>query len=169
MEQHANIYRLDQADVSISRDICTLFQRAYGIEAQIVGADDFPPLKRTPEDIQLSNATFTGLFDSATLAAVTETRADENCLFVDSFVVDPQFFRKGFGSQLLQFILEASQCDTAFVETAAANEPAICFYKRFGFTEIDRWQSVAGLPLVKLGVNLCFSPVIQSVRPEVDC
>jgi len=156
-----NICRLDHGKASISRDIWAIFQRAYLIEAQIVGAEDFPPLNRTPEEIQFAKSAFTGLLDCTTLAAVAETQTDDNCLYVDSFVVDPKSFRKGFGSRLLRFILDESDCDTAFVETAAENEPAVIFYKRFGFSEIDRWQSQAGLQLVKFGMNLHFSQSMQ--------
>jgi len=162
---HDNIHRLDQADASISQDIWALFQRAYRIEAEIIGVEDFPPLNRTLENIQITKSTFTGLFAGATLTAVSETQTDDNCLSIDGFVVDPQFFRKGFGSQLLQTILDESHCNVAFVETAAANEPAVRFYRRFDFREIDRWKTAEGTQLVKLGANLCFNRSMQSDQP----
>lgn len=154
MARHDNIRRLDQIDADIAQNIWVLFQRAYRIEAEILGVEDFPPLDRTLEDIRLARSDFTGLFENKVLAAVSETQTDGSCLSIDGFVVDPNFFRKGFGSQLLGHILGHYHCDSALVETAAANEPAILFYRRFGFTEIDSWETVDGMRLVKLGANL---------------
>lgn len=162
---HNNIRRLDQGNVGNSRSIWELFQRAYRVEADIVGVEDFPPLCRTLENIQITRSTFTGLFERDTLAAVSETRLVGNCLAIDGFVVDPQFFRKGFGSQLFRFILDETRSDTALVETAAANEPAIRFYKTFGFIETDRWETDEGLQLVKLGVDLRFNQSLQVEKP----
>jgi len=141
---------LDQASPCISQDIWALFQRAYRIEAEIIGVENFPPLNRTLENIRSTESAFTGFFEGTTLTAISETQINGNSLSIDGLVVDPQFFRQGFGSQLLQFILNESHCDIALVETAAANKPAVCFYKRFGFKEIDRWETVEGIPLVKL-------------------
>lgn len=162
MARHDNIRRLDQLDADIAREIWALFQGAYRIEAEIVGVEDFPPLDRTLEDIRLAESDFTGLFQNNALAAVSETQIAGSCLSIDGFVVDPKSFRKGFGSQLLGYILGDCHCDSALVETAAANEPAILFYRRFGFTEIDRRETADGMQLVKLGANLRSK---QSMQP----
>ncbi len=154
MASHEKIRRLDQSDLSVSQDILGLFHRAYQIEAEIICVEDFPPLNRTLENIRVTNSVFTGLFENAILTAVSETQIEGNILFIDGFVVDPQFFRKGFGSQLLRFILDECHCETAFVETAAANKPAVRFYKRFGFTKTDSWEAAEGMQLVKLGAHL---------------
>lgn len=169
MANQRKILPLDQADSDIARDIWALFQRAYRIEAEIVGVEDFPPLNRTFEEIQNAESTFSGFFKGSDLTAVAETRIDRKRLSIDGFVVDPKFFRKGFGSGLLRYILEDSNCDTAIVETAAANEPAIRLYKMFGFTEIDRWETADGMELVKLGANLHFNQSIQSDQPSAGC
>ena len=154
MAHPETIGRLNQANVSVSRDIWALFQRAYRIEAKIVGVENFPPLSRTTEDIRTTKSTFTGLFEGSALKAVAQTQITRNCLSIDGFVVDPGCFRTGSGSRLLQYVLDDSHCDTAYVETAAANEPALRFYGKFGFMEMDRWEVAEGMQLVKLGVNL---------------
>lgn len=163
-----NIHRLDQTHDSVSREIWALFQRAYRVEANIIGVDDFPPLNRTVENIRITTSVFTGLFENAALAAVSETQTDGNSLFIDGFVVEPKFFRQGIGSQLFQFVLDEFHCETAFVETAAENEPAVFFYKRFGFMEIDRWETADGMQLVRLGANLRFNQSMQSDQPMAD-
>lgn len=150
MAEHDNIRRLDHADPGISRDIWALLRRAYRIEAEILGAGRFPPLGRTVEEIRTANSEFTGLFVDDGLAAVAETRMDGGCLSIDSFVVEPKYFRRGLGSELLGYVLGATRCNATRVETGSANESAIRFYESFGFSETDRWETGSGMTLVRL-------------------
>ncbi len=154
MGLRCNIRLLDQASALIAHDIWALFQRAYQTEAALVGTPEFPPLNRSIENIRSTEALFYGLFENGTLIAVSETQTDGECLAIDSFIVDPQFFRKGFGSCLLRFILDESGCDSAAVATGTKNEPAIRFYRKFGFNEIDRWEAAEGMQIVKLSAKL---------------
>ena len=154
MPRRKHICRLNQADASVSRAIWTLYQSAYQSEAELLGVEDFAPLNRSCEEIQTTPSAFNGFFEIDSLAAVSEAHTDGTCLSIDGFAVYPRFYRKGIGSELLRYILDESSCRSAVVETAAANEPAICFYARFGFTEIDRWETAEGIQLVRLGANL---------------
>jgi ribosomal protein S18 acetylase RimI-like enzyme len=160
-----DIRKLNHTNRGIARGIWALYQRAYQTEADIVGVADFPPLRRTVETIRRAKSSIFGYFENGTLTAISETQTDDEVLFIDGFVVDPQFFRKGHGSRLLRFVLDESRCDRAVTETAAANQPALLFYEKFGFTETDRWNSVEGIQIVTLGVNLRIN---QSMAPTAE-
>ncbi len=66
-----------------------------------------------------------------------------------SFVVDPEHFRKGVASSLLDHVLTKRDWTKAVVETGADNLPAIRLYEKFGFKEEKRWQ-IAELSVWKL-------------------
>ena len=115
---------------------------------------DFPSLGRTVGNIQESRTIFVGLFEKDTLVAIAEI--DTNCqgLAINSFFVDPAYFRNGYGGQLLHHILNETDCNTAVVETAAANLPALSLYSKYGFTRKDHWETSEGIPRVELCLNL---------------
>jgi ribosomal protein S18 acetylase RimI-like enzyme len=141
---------LDHHSEAVAIEIYDVFQLSYQVEANIVGVEDFPPLRRSESDIQLSRSQFLGLWITADLAALVEYRLSEDHLSIDSLVVHPQYFRRGFASQLLQWLLDNIQCQTADVETAAANDPAIALYEKLGFAESNRWTSQDGIEKTQL-------------------
>ena len=52
--------------------------------------------------------------------------------------VDPRYYRKGIGSELLRFIMPYAGKD-AWLLTAKSNVPAISLYKSFGFSIVDEF------------------------------
>ncbi len=141
---------LDHYSESVAIQIHDVFQLSYKIEARLVGVDDFPPLRREVSLIQSSSSQFFGQRIEGDLAAVIEFTKSERDLSIDSLVVHPQYFRRGLASQLLRSLLAKIPWQNAFVDTAAANNPAIELYRKFGFSESERWKTAEGIEKVRL-------------------
>jgi len=154
VRQQQHIKLLQQTDMAIANIIHVVFQRSYQIEADLIGVTDFPPLKRTPQDIAGSGGHFYGLWRENELAAAAEVEFIEDGLELCSLVVDPAYFRQGIAGQLLGYILRAFDCKFALVETAAANQPAIRLYQKYGFTEVKRWVPWHGILKVQMRAEL---------------
>jgi ribosomal protein S18 acetylase RimI-like enzyme len=100
-----------------------------------------------------TDALFFGCREDGILAAATEITERDSELSINSLGVDPLYFRKGYASRLLSFVLDSFVWETAVVETAAANGPAIGLYAKFGFVEATRWQTADGISMVLLRTN----------------
>ncbi len=112
--------------------------------------ENFPPLKRSISNIQESKTQFWGYFKATEMAAVVEFELDNNLLDIHSFVVLPKYFRQGIASKLIKHLLNSLKWDSAVVETAKANNPAIFLYKKHGFTEDEVWTTNDGIEKIKL-------------------
>ena len=100
------IVKLQNADLAIAAKIRSVFQVSYAIEAEILKAVDFPPLKRNLESFLNSPNTFYGYFINHELAGVVEIDQTNNKIHIQSLVVDPRFFRQGIASKLIDFVFE---------------------------------------------------------------
>ena len=141
---------LEHNSKGVATQIYDVFQLSYKVEAGLVGVDNFPPLRRSASFIQSSSSQFFGQRIGSDLAAVIEFTSEGENLSIDSLVVHPQYFRRGLASQLLQSLLEKRSWQHAFVETAAANDPALELYQKFGFAESKRWETSDGIKKVRL-------------------
>jgi len=141
---------LDHHSEGVANQIYDVFQLSYRIEAGLVGSSDFPPLRREASHIRSSDSQFLGDWIGVDLASVVEFSQSGDNLSIDSLVVHPQFFRRGLASQLLQSLLARERWESAKVETAAANSPALDLYEKFGFTESSRWLTADGIEKVGL-------------------
>ena len=126
---------------AVAKQIYTVFQNSYKIEAKLIGTQNFPPLFRRVQDIEHANSQFYGYFEDNSLAAVVEIVINGNQLEIDSFTVDPKYFRKGIANKLLHFVLSEIDYSKAVVETAVVNMPAINLYKKHGFVEVAMDES----------------------------
>jgi predicted GNAT family acetyltransferase len=84
-----------------------IFQRSYPFEGRLLGVTDkdFPPLQRSIVDIRRSQTSFYGFFQESLLAGVMELTLSDVVL-INSFVVDPNYFKKGIGSKMMQFVFK---------------------------------------------------------------
>ena len=64
------IKRLQNNDIEISNKIRAVFQVSYKVEAKLLKATDFPPLKRPLEDYVISKNTFFGYLKDKELVGV---------------------------------------------------------------------------------------------------
>jgi GNAT superfamily N-acetyltransferase len=144
---------LDHRSHVTANRIYDLFQCSYQVEAELIGATGFPPLERSAWEVQTARSCFLGQWIGADLAAVLEYSCDETHLSIDSLVVHPHYFRRGIASRILRSVLEQADWQTADVETAAGNAPAIALYEKFGFYPARLWTSEDGIEKVQLLYN----------------
>ncbi|MDO6709037.1 GNAT family N-acetyltransferase [Photobacterium sp. 1_MG-2023] len=147
------ITKLNNSNEEVATQIFTVFQNSYKIEAQLIGTLDFPPLLRSAKDIEDSKTQFYGFIEDNCLAGVIEVALNGKHLEIDSLTVDPNYFRKGIATKLINYALEAFKFSAAIVETAVVNLPAINLYKRHGFVEFKRWTPSHGIEKLALSVS----------------
>ena len=119
------IKKLEHYNEITAQQIFTVFQNSYKIEAQLIGTLDFPPLRRSIDDIKNSTTQFYSFIEKGCNAAIIEIEVEGNHLDINSLTVDPKYFRKGIASKLLSYILTIIDFSEARVETAVVNLPAI--------------------------------------------
>lgn len=139
------ITKLDHSTEEVAKQIFTIFQHSYKVEADLIGTLNFPPLSRSAKDIADSKTLFYGFSENACLAAIIEIAIEDKHLNIDSLTVDPKYFRKGIAGKLIAYVLENFDVSKATVETAVVNTPAIKLYQKFGFVEFKRWTPSHGI------------------------
>lgn len=139
------IRKIDHASLEISKMIYSIFQSSYAVEAAILQHNDFPPLKRTVDQIQLSQTTFFGFFSDKVMRAVMELEIYENHIHIRSLTVAPEFFRQGIGFELLRFVRDKFNTALLTVETGHGNTPAVNFYLSFGFKKDKVFMTDVGI------------------------
>lgn len=144
------IKKLAHKNRLIAKEIQSLFRASYAIEAELLGAADFPPLKRELESYLASNNTFYGYYSGGSLAAATEIDEGPDSTHIQSLVVHPEYFRQGIGRALVSFVLKTHPSKVFTVETGAANGPATELYRRCGFKELYKYDTDHGIRKVRL-------------------
>jgi ribosomal protein S18 acetylase RimI-like enzyme len=143
------IKELDNSIESVSSKIRKVFQASYAIEAQLLKAVDFPPLKRTLDDFLESNTQFFGYWESDELSAVIEIKKEEMATHIQSLVVHPNHFRLGIGQKLLSFVFLNYKDSMFTVETGIDNGPAVSLYEKNEFVEVKQWDTEFGIRKVR--------------------
>ena len=143
------IIKINNKKNKIAKEIRAIFQVSYTVEAGILKAVDFPPLKRTVSQFLNSNSEFYAYYLIKNIAGVIEIENHEDLTHIQSLVVYPKYFRNRIGSKLVQFILDTYKSRIFTVETGIDNHPAIKLYKSFGFQEQEQWDTDHGIRKVK--------------------
>ncbi|MFT4848600.1 MAG: GNAT superfamily N-acetyltransferase [Sediminicola sp.] len=144
---------LDQEEDTVPEKIHCIFQASYAVEAELLGAKDFPPLKRTIIDFKNSDTSFFGHWIGKELTAVIEIEPSPSAFHISSLVVHPKYFRRGIASELIAFIFRLFIGNKITVETGLANIPAIALYKSFDFKEIDQYDTDHGIRKIRLAIE----------------
>jgi ribosomal protein S18 acetylase RimI-like enzyme len=143
------IQKLKHTNPNVAKEIRAVFQVSYAVEADLLKAVDFPPLKRSLANFLRSQTDFYGYFHANELAAVIEIKSQKDNTHLQSLVVDPFFFRKGIGQKLVHFAFETYHTPKFSVETGLANLPATSLYKKLGFIETKQWDTDHGVRKVR--------------------
>ena len=143
------IEKLQNHDIEISKKILSVFQISYMVEAKLLNATNFPPLKRTLENYIKSGTEFFGYFINKNLAGVIEIDYNNNFTHIDSLVVDPKFFRQGIARKLMEFVFNKFDSNLFVVETGLENGPATELYKKFDFKEVKQWNTDHGIRKIR--------------------
>ncbi len=142
--------RLDHTDREVATEIHRVMMAAYQIEAGLLGVTDFFPLRRTVDQIVSATSMFFGAFAADRLAAVAEIEAEVEPVNIAALVVDPDHFRQGLATTLLQSVLTLYQDHDLTVSTGLLNRPALRLYDKLGFREHRRWPTNDGIPMITL-------------------
>ena len=143
------IRRLNHTNPHVAKDIRAIFQASYKIEAALLKAVDFPPLKRPLERFLSTPTQFFGYLREETLAGVIEIESLPNATSINSLVVHPDFFRQGIGKALMEYTLVHFRTPRFVVETGVDNGPATTLYRKLGFTEVRQWDTDHGVRKVQ--------------------
>ena len=143
------IIKINNKRNTIAKEIRDIFQASYAVEAEMLKAIDFPPLKRTISQFLNSNSEFYAYYLIKNIAGVIEIENHEDLTHIQSLVVYPKYFRSGIGSKLVQSILDNYKSKIFTVETGIENHPAIKLYKSFGFKEQGQWDTNHGVRKVR--------------------
>lgn len=143
------IEKLQNNKIEISTQIHTVFQLSYAVEAELLNATNFPPLKRPLESYLHGNTIFFGYIENTELAGVIEVENTDEYLSINSLVVNPKYFRRGIATKLLQFIFGKYDSNLFLVETGVDNKPATKLYKKQGFKEINQWDTDFGIRKIR--------------------
>jgi len=148
--QHNMIKKLNHKSQNVAQNIFQVFQKSYAVEAKILNAKDFPPLKRTVEQFLQAKTLFLGYLIDGYITAVIELDIHKNSIHIQSLVVHPNYFKQGIAIQLLHYIFDNHQSECFTVETGADNVPAINLYKKVGFKEVDQYDTDHGIRKIRL-------------------
>ena len=89
------VIKINNKETKIAEEIRAIFQVSYAVEAEILKAVDFPPLKRTVSQFVNSNSEFYAYYLTRNIAGVIEIDNHQDISHIQSLVVDPKYFRKG--------------------------------------------------------------------------
>ncbi|MEP5614292.1 MAG: GNAT family N-acetyltransferase [Cyclobacteriaceae bacterium] len=143
------IKKINNQNEEVSRQIRTLFQASYQVEADLLKVTNFPPLNRKLDQFVNSDTEFYGLFRAQEIAAIVEVKTDTKNTDIHSLVVQPDYFRQGLGRELMQFVLNTFNSESFTVETGVDNGPATNLYQQLGFVEQQQWDTEFGIRKVR--------------------
>lgn len=159
------IEKLQNNKIEIVHQIHSVFQLSYAVEAKLLNATDFPPLKRPLESYLKSDTMFFGYLENKELAGVIEIEYNNNYTDINSLVVHPTFFRRGIARKLLEFVFNTFDSKLFIVETGVDNGPATELYKKFGFKEVKQWNTDHGIRKIKFERKIKTKfPILKSER-----
>jgi len=143
------IVKIDNKRNQIALEIRRIFQASYAIEAKMLKAIDFPPLKRTISQFIDSNSEFYAYYMKQNIAGLIEISSNQSITHIQSLVVYPKYFRQGIGKKLVMFVLDTYTSTDFTVETGIDNHPAIKLYISLGFEEQHQWDTDHGVRKVR--------------------
>ena len=114
------IIKINNKENKIAEEIRAIFQVSYAVEAEMLKAVDFPPLKRTVAQFLNSNSEFYAYYLIENIAGVIEIENHKNLTHIQSLVVYPRYFRRGIARKLVSFILSTYNSKKFFKRVRSA-------------------------------------------------
>lgn len=148
------IHKVEHTRNDQALDIRRVFQVSYKVEAELLGASNFPPLSR-PIDAFIGSANdFWGFYEEQTLVAVVEIKKEKESIHFQSLVVAPDYFRRGIASQLINHVLQDYQVKAFTVETGRDNTPARKLYEGLGFKLLKTYTADENIVKVRYQIKM---------------
>jgi ribosomal protein S18 acetylase RimI-like enzyme len=141
---------LDLGDPETLAAIVRVQRASYRVEADLIGFDDLPPLRETPEELAAVPASFLGAFEGEALVGAVAFQRHRTWLDIDRLVVDPRAFRRGVATRQLD-ALDDLHADAGYttVATGERNAPAVGLYEGRGFERVGRTAVAPGIWIVR--------------------
>ena len=141
---------LDLGDPETIAGLVRLQRAAYRVEAELIGFEDLPPLRETPEELAAVEESFVGAYEDERLLGAIAFFRHPTWVDIYRLVVHPSAFRRGVASRLLD-ALDELHADAAYttVATAEQNAPAVELYERRGFQAVGRTTVAPGIRIVR--------------------
>ena len=133
----------------MAKKIRAVFQESYAVEAALLKAAEFPPLKRPLEKFTDSKNDFYACTSGGEILGVIEIDFRQNTTHIQSLVVLPAHFRKGIGKALVEFAFKTYPSRRFTVETGLQNDPATTLYRKLGFREVGQYVAEAGIQKIQ--------------------
>ncbi len=148
-----SICELDINQPAVADAVVRLQQKAYAVEAEIIGFRNLPPLRETTANLRGCGEMFYGCHDNDELVGVISLDTHVGHALVCRLAVHPRHFRKGIASALLLYAEAQTASPGEFgmeVSTAALNRPAVQLYLKHGFEIAQTATNHDGVPVVSL-------------------
>lgn len=145
-----DVRALDLADPDTLAGLVRVQRASYRVEAELIGFDDLPPLRETPEELAAVPESFLGAFEGEQLLGAVAFVRHRTWVDVHRLVVDPAAFRRRVATRLLD-ALDELHPDAAWttVATGEANGPAVALYEGRGFERVGRTAVAPGTWIVR--------------------
>jgi ribosomal protein S18 acetylase RimI-like enzyme len=131
------IIKIDISNREIAEEVLNLQIPSYQVEANIIGSYDIPPLKDTVDKLQRCGESFYGFYSQENLCGTISIKIEKEEIDIHRLIVDPKHFRKGIAQSLLDFVERQEGINTIKVSTGSKNTPAVRFYKKNRFQQVD--------------------------------
>jgi tRNA (guanine37-N1)-methyltransferase len=141
------------AEPSDAGELLTLQRAAFVSEGRLNGSFAIPPLTETLADVEASLVTGTVLvarLRGRLVAAVRGEVRPGGRWYIGRLMVAPDRPRLGIGRLLMDEIEALAPPGTEVISlfTGAASTAVLSYYRRRGYAEVDRVDSVEGVPVV---------------------
>ena len=127
------IRKFDQNNTAELKQVYSVQIAAYNVEAEIIGAEPFPPLHGTLQELRDSrDESYVYLVDDVAVGAIFLEMTATSVL-ISKLIVLPDFFRRGIARTLISHCLKLYPETDFEVGTGSGNFPALELYRSFGF------------------------------------
>ncbi|MFK3938179.1 GNAT family N-acetyltransferase [Alkalihalobacillus sp. NPDC078783] len=151
------IQQLNMNNPNITKRVWAIQMRSYQVEASLIGVRSFPPLQETADDYKLDSGLFFGCHEKEELQAVISIQTKHTRLLITRLMVDPEHFRKGIGTSLINYVSTLyKDCTQLEVSTATLNTPAVQAYLKNGFVLTEEHVTPEGISIVTFVKNIYF-------------
>jgi ribosomal protein S18 acetylase RimI-like enzyme len=145
------ISEIDIHDDGVAAEIHALSHAAYALEAERIGCADFPPLRETIDELKRAGERFLVFRKEGRMLGALAFGEAPGTVTISRLVVSPADSRRGVATALLQALHRLHPGGvTVAVTTAAANAPAISFYRKLGYVIGGFRASPEGIELIEL-------------------